>query len=260
MPSQAQFIRKRCGPCQPVSVHALPLAAAAGCGNLRYSAVPRVCVHEALIPMLGNLLRKSPSEPAVPRVLNVGGNSKEIPIPPHFDHWRHDLLDIDPRGKPDLLCDARELATQAAAIYDAIYCSHNLEHYLHHDSKRVLLGFLHVLKDSGFADIRVPDIGQLMRHCTAQNMDLDDVLYTSPAGPIMVRDVLWGFGAMIVKSGNDFYAHKTGFTRKSLTRILEDAGFAEVFIDEEGAATFEIRAIAFKHAGANPHKAALGIA
>lgn len=210
--------------------------------------------------MLGSFLRRSPPpEPAVPRVLNVGGNSKDIPIPPHFDHWRHDLLDIDPRGKPDLLCDARELVTQAAASYDAIYCSHNLEHYLHHDAKRVLLGFLHVLKDSGFADIRVPDIGQLMRHCTENNLDLDDVLYTSPAGPIMVRDVLWGLGTMIVKSGKDFYAHKTGFTRQSLTRILEDAGFAEVFLDEEGAAAFEIRAIAFKHAGDNPHKAALGI-
>lgn len=211
--------------------------------------------------MLGNFLRASPpAEPALPRVLNVGGNSKGIPIPPHFDHWRHDLLDIDPSGKPDLLCDARELATQAAASYDAIYCSHNLEHYLHHDARRVLLGFLHVLKDSGFADIRVPDIGQLMRHCVAGDLDLDDLLYNSPAGPIRVRDVFWGLGTMIERSGNDFFAHKTGFTRQSLTRILEDAGFAEVFLDVEGEPAFEIRAIAFKRAGTNPHKTLLGIA
>lgn len=209
--------------------------------------------------MFGKFLRKFPAA-AVLRVLNVGGNNKEIPIPSHFDQWQHDLLDIDPRGKPDLLCDARELATQTAASYDAVYCSHNLEHYLHHDARRVLLGFLHVLKESGFVDIRVPDIGQLIRHCGEKNLDLDDVLYISPAGPIMVRDVLWGLGTMIVKSGNDFFAHKTGFSRQSLTRILEDAGFAEVFLDGEGADPFEIRAIAFKNAGPNPHKAVLGIA
>ena len=201
----------------------------------------------------------SPSASTALRVLNVGGNSKEIPIPPHFAQWRHDLLDIDPRGNPDLLCDARELGAQPGASYDAIYCSHNLEHYLHHDAKRVLLGFLHVLKDGGFADIRVPDIGQVMRHCVASDLDLDDVMYTSPAGPIRVRDVFWGLGTMIERSGNDFYAHKTGFTRQSLTRILENAGFAEVFLDAEGEPAFEIRAIAFKRAGSNPHKTLLGI-
>ena len=60
--------------------------------------------------MLGKLFGKSPAPPTpdtaratstasasgVPAVLNVGGNSKLIPIPPHFGGWRHDLLDIDP--------------------------------------------------------------------------------------------------------------------------------------------------------------------
>jgi hypothetical protein len=219
--------------------------------------------------MLGRLFGKSPVtnragntlvRPPLGRVvLNVGGNSKQIAIPRHFDGWRHDLLDIDPTGKPDLLCDARELEALPGEQYDAIYCSHNLEHYLHHDARRVLRGFLSILKVDGFADIRVPDIGQVMRHCVANNMDLDDVLYESAAGPIMVRDVLWGWGRKIETSGNDFFAHKTGFTPTSLTRILEDAGFAEVFLDAADGPAFEIRALAFKRPGANPHKAALGI-
>ena len=33
------------------------------------------------------------------RVLNVGGGSKDIPIPSHYANWRHDLLDIDPKGQ-----------------------------------------------------------------------------------------------------------------------------------------------------------------
>ena len=38
-----------------------------------------------------------------PKVLNVGGNSKAIALPPIFDGYEHLLLDIDPTGKPDLL-------------------------------------------------------------------------------------------------------------------------------------------------------------
>ena len=49
-----------------------------------------------------------------------------------------------------------------------------------------------------------------------KNLDIDDFLYQSPEGPITVRDVIYGYGAEIERSGNDFYAHKTGFTKKSL--------------------------------------------
>src|SRR5438045_1858589 len=93
-----------------------------------------------------------------PRVLNVGGGSKEIPLPPHYADWEHVLLDIDPTAKPDVVCDARGLSALPAAEYDAIYCSHNLEHYYKHDGIKVLRGFMHVLKPNGFAEIRVPDI------------------------------------------------------------------------------------------------------
>jgi hypothetical protein len=43
------------------------------------------------------------------RVLNVGGNTKDIPLPENYRGWENVLLDIDPRGKPDVLCDARSL-------------------------------------------------------------------------------------------------------------------------------------------------------
>jgi NADH:ubiquinone oxidoreductase subunit len=63
------------------------------------------------------------------RVLNVGGNNKSIALPPQYAGWQHDLLDIDPRKNPDVLCDARELNKLPAAGYDSIYCAHSLEHY-----------------------------------------------------------------------------------------------------------------------------------
>ncbi|NOT15871.1 MAG: class I SAM-dependent methyltransferase [Methylotenera sp.] len=177
------------------------------------------------------------------KVLNVGGNNKAIPLPPQYADFEHILLDIDPTGLPDIVCDARELNQLEQAQFDAIYCSHNLEHYYWHDVPKVLAGFLHVLKEGGFAQIRVPDIEDLMKIVVEKGMDIDDVLYQSPAGPIKVIDVLYGFTKQIERSGVDFYAHKTGFTKKSLQNVLAQAGFSSVYFS---IGNIEIRAIAFK--------------
>lgn len=178
------------------------------------------------------------------RILNVGGNSKAIPLPAIYTGWEHLLLDIDPAGNPDIVCDARELAQQPAATCDAVYCSHNLEHYYRHDVARVLAGFAHVMKPDGFVHIVVPDIGGVMRHMVQKNMDIEDVLYQSPAGPITVRDVLYGYGAEIERSGNPFFAHKTGFTQKSLCATLQAAGFGWIY---SGCGNFEVVAYAFRN-------------
>ena len=202
--------------------------------------------------MLGSILKdlirgsanRAAAESGRRRVLNVGGGSKAIRIPGLYDGWEHVLLDIDGRGKPDVVCDARKLDTLTAGQFDAVYCSHNLEHYYPHDGAKVLKGFLHLLKADGFAEIRVPDIQAVMHRVVQSGMDISDVLYESAAGPISPHDVLYGFGKEIAQSGQDFYAHKTGFTVKTLRRALELAGFSKVFAFEMPNA-FELRAIAF---------------
>ncbi|MCB1977510.1 MAG: hypothetical protein KDE66_10970 [Nitrosomonas sp.] len=177
------------------------------------------------------------------KVLNVGGNNKSIPLPPQYTEFEHLLLDIDPRGEPDLVCDARKLATLDAGQFDAIYCSHNLEHYYRHDVRKVLSGFLHVLNETGFAHIRVPDIQEVMRITMEKNLDIDDFLYQSSAGPIMVSDVLYGYSVEIERSGQDFFSHKTGFTQKSLEKALQNAGFHKIYTTTRN---LEVVALAFK--------------
>jgi SAM-dependent methyltransferase len=159
------------------------------------------------------------------RFLNVGGGSKNIKVPEFYDGWEHVLLDIDPLGSPDVCLDARELMTITSDQFDAIYCSHNLEHYFAHDVRKVLRGFHHVLKPDGFAEIRVPDMGGLFEEILSRKLDIDDVLYDSSAGPIRVLDVIYGYGRQIEASGVDFYAHRTGFTRKSIAEALRQANF-----------------------------------
>ncbi|MEB3316548.1 MAG: class I SAM-dependent methyltransferase [Cyanobacteriota bacterium] len=189
----------------------------------------------------------------VKKVLNVGGNSKLISLPSQYAGFEHILLDIDPKGSPDIACDARHLTTLASAEFDAVYCSHNLEHYYRHDVPNVLAGFWHVLREDGFAHLRVPDLQAVMRRAVANDLDLEDILYVSPAGPIMVLDVLYGYGVEIERSGQDFFAHKTGFTPKSLRRVLQAAGFTKIYC---GTGNLEIRAIAFKRTP-NPETLAL---
>jgi SAM-dependent methyltransferase len=196
---------------------------------------------------------ETPSGASRLRLLNVGGNTKAIPLPPRYAEFEHVLLDIDPTGGADIVCDARDLSALEPKQFDAVYCSHNLEHYYRHDVPCVLAGFLHVLKDGAFAHIRVPDVQEVMKITTERGLDIDDVLYQSPAGPIMVLDVIYGYSVEIERSGQDFFAHKTGFTQKSLRQALSKAGFSTVDV---GTGNLEINAIAFK---GTPDPAAHGV-
>src|SRR5438270_12958162 len=97
------------------------------------------------------------------KVLNIGGGDKSVTIPAHFDGWQQDVLDIDPRVKPEICMDARELATRAVGEYDAVYCCHNLEHYYRHDAVRVIRGMRHVVKSDRFVEIVVSGMDWVMR-------------------------------------------------------------------------------------------------
>ena len=91
---------------------------------------------------------------------------------------------MDPSGEPDIVLDCRSLKEPPTEQFDAVYFSHNLEHYPRHNVPKVLTGFLNVLKAGGFAQIRVPDLGELIRGEAQNGMELDQVLYVSPMGPI----------------------------------------------------------------------------
>ena len=181
--------------------------------------------------------------PEARRVLNVGGGDKSIPIPDRYNGWEHLLLDIDARPGVDIVADARKLKSLEPGTFDAIYCSHTLEHFYYHDVPLVVQGFHHVLTPSGFIELRVPDLLAVMNEVITKNLDIEGILYQSRAGPIAVLDVIYGFRAEIQRSGNDFFAHKTGYSRDSLRRILGENGFPVTFSQRK---SFDIFMIAFK--------------
>lgn len=179
------------------------------------------------------------------KVLNVGGGTSRQ-LPAHYDGWTQLLMDIDPAVKPDICKDAKDLQELQGETFDAVYCSHNLEHFYKHDVPVVLKGFLHVLNDEGFAEIHVPNLPHLFRELASRNQDLDDVWYRISGGaPVTYHDVLYGWNEYM-RTGNLFYSHKCGFTAISLHKNLSEAGFGSVFVAEQGA---NLMAKAYKKEG-----------
>jgi SAM-dependent methyltransferase len=179
--------------------------------------------------------------PLPPRVLNVGGGTSRD-LPPHYKGWEQVLLDIDPNVKPDVVCDAKEMRKLPPAKYDAVFCSHNLEHFYRHEVPAVLAGFLHVLKPDGFVQIAVPDMMELFERVVRDCRDIDETWYSSSGGPISFHDVIYGWGKAVAQ-GNLYYAHKTGFSDKTLTKALSSAGFRHVMTAREQG---NLHAYAFK--------------
>lgn len=178
------------------------------------------------------------------KLLNVGGNSKTIAIPEIYQDFEHLILDIDERVAPDILGDARELKEQAACSVDAVYCSHNLEHYYEHELETVLSGFLHILKSGGFAHIVVPDIEAVIDTVAREKIGLTDHLYVTGSGiPIRPLDVIYGWSKEIRESGQDYFSHKTGFSEATLTKKLRESGFSKVASTRDN---LQISAVAFK--------------
>ena len=191
------------------------------------------------------------------KVLNVGGNNKAIPLPPYYRDFEHHLLDIDPTGQPDIVADARSLFYLPRVSYDAIYCSHNLEHYPRHQASRVLTGFWHIIKPAGFVEIRVPDLLEVMERVVKSTLDLDDALYHLVDGqPILVHDVLYGYGVKMEATGEEFYAHRSGFSEPSLRRFMFAHGFPWL-VSKHGK--LEVRMLAFKTKPSKALLAELGV-
>ena len=176
------------------------------------------------------------------RVLNVGGGASRD-IPKIFKGWDQDLLDADASVNPDICCDAKQMNTLPASKYDAVFCSHTLEHFYRHDVDWVLRGFRHVLKRDGFANVIVPDMMTLIKRMNESGADIGDVWYHASGSAITFHDVMYGWHRMM-ESGNLYYAHKCGFSQKTLNAALRRAGFASVRTASDGMGN--LFAFAFK--------------
>ena len=160
------------------------------------------------------------------RLLNVGGQSKDIPLLPIFEEvYEQDMLDIDPTHNPEVLCDAREMLHLPPETYDMIYCSHNLEHYSSVELADVLTGFYHVMKVGGRIAVIVPNARAVIYAMVSSGQSLEDECYVAQGGlSISYADILWGCKA-VMQTGKPYYQHKYGFDPISLLTLMDAYGF-----------------------------------
>jgi SAM-dependent methyltransferase len=170
---------------------------------------------------------KEPSK----RVLNVGSGLKS-PQSLHrlfqTSEWAEIRFDIDPAAFPDIRGSIADLAQLCPpSSFDAVWASHSIEHLYAHEVDAALSGMHRVLKPDGFVFINCPDIEAIASVIVEKGIEAE--LYQSPAGPISALDVLFGHSASIAK-GNEYMAHKTGFTASRLGSLLVAAGFKTALV------------------------------
>lgn len=186
------------------------------------------------------------SEPGDKTLLHIGcGTASPERLPECFRgvHWREIKLDIDPRVNPDIVASLTDMSMVATASADAVWSSHNLEHLEGFQVPKALEEICRVLKPGGFALITLPDLGRIAQLITEGRAD--QVLYTSPAGPITPLDMLFGHQASLTR-GNHYMAHRTGFTAERLGTMLAEAGFGEVRVVK--GRSFDLWAVALNDA------------
>ncbi len=180
------------------------------------------------------------------QVLHVGCGHKSLQhLPPPFQDgsWAEIRLDIDPKCAPDIIGTVVNMNGVAAGAVDAVFSSHNIEHVFPHEVETVLGEFMRVLKPEGFAVITCPDLQCLGEAIAAGRLEAP--LYTSPAGPIAPLDILYGHRASIAR-GQTYMAHHGGFTRDTLSKALERAGFAGVGVRPRREGSVNLWAVATK--------------
>lgn len=166
------------------------------------------------------------------KLLHVGCNRNQSPIPVDFKEYKEVRLDIDKEVEPDIVADIKDMKNVEDSSHDAVFSSHNIEHLYLHEVPQALSEFARVLKGGGQLIITMPDVQRVAEHVAQGNID-DQPLFNSPMGPIFAIDILYGHTGKISK-GNQFWAHRTGFTAKSLGAKLVAAGFFDILIVREG--------------------------
>jgi SAM-dependent methyltransferase len=145
------------------------------------------------------------------KVLHAGCGGDRVPE--WLAHSEETRLDIDEQHQPDVVASITDMG--AVGPFDAVYCSHCLEHLPAHEVGVALREFLRVLRPGGVACVIVPNLEGIAPD--------ESVVYQSAAGPITGRDMYYGHADLSAK--NPYMAHKTGFVPDTLRRAFMDAGF-----------------------------------
>jgi SAM-dependent methyltransferase len=162
------------------------------------------------------------------RVLHVGCGG--VILPHWFEGMQEVRLDIDPDMKPDIVASMTDMGE--IGEYEALFCSHALEHLYPHEVQKALAEFKRVLKPEAHAIIFVPDLEDVR--------PTEEILLVSPAGPITGLDMIFGHRVQLEGSAvhgaslRVYFRDHASRTRQSWIQPLFDDSIAELQPDGSG--------------------------
>ncbi|MFN3885128.1 MAG: class I SAM-dependent methyltransferase [Rhodocyclaceae bacterium] len=171
-------------------------------------------------------------------LLHVGCGQQTLDDLPTGFHegFREIRVDLDPDARPDLITSFTDLSAIPDASIDAIFSSHTIEHLYWFEVPRALAECRRVLRSDGLLVITCPDL-QSAAAMIAEDR-IDAVAYHSPAGPITPFDIVYSYRPF-VQMAPQTMSHKCGFTLRTLSEAVRDAGF-QSFIGHRRAQLFDL--------------------
>ena len=157
--------------------------------------------------------------------VGCGYRTKKDTLKYYDDEWKETRVDINKNVNPDILGSMKDLSNVQNNYYDSVFSSHSIEHVYAHEVDGVLKEFHRVLNMNGLLVITCPELKSICKLVLEDK--LLDIAYESAAGPISPIDMIWGHRVPI-KKGNEFMAHKCGFTLKTLMSACTNANFKSV--------------------------------
>jgi len=139
------------------------------------------------------------------------------------DNWKEIRFDIDEKVNPDIVGTLLDMSQVETGSVDAIFSSHNIEHIFPHEVSIALKEFYRVLKDDGMVVLACPDL-QSVCEAVVNDKLLEPLYETSHGDKIAPIDILYGWRTPIAE-GNEYMAHKGGFTYSVLNGAFLEAGF-----------------------------------
>lgn len=150
------------------------------------------------------------------KLLHVGCGGD--PLPAWLGQYDETRLDIDASHNPHIVADMVSLGD--IGTFEAVFCSHALEHLPPHQVNDALREFHRVLSPGGALILFVPDLEGVEA--------TDEPLFNAPCGPICGLDLIYGYRKMLKEK--PYMAHRTGFVQRTFHAALVNAGFNEVSV------------------------------
>lgn len=177
----------------------------------------------------------------VKRLLHAGCGSKLNKVPREFAAYEEVRLDCAQAVAPDIVASIVAMPMIEDAAFDALYCSHTLEHLYAHEVAMALAEFQRILRPGATLLVVAPDLQSIGGKLALDQADF--LVYQSPIGPVTALDMIYGMRSAI-GAGNLFMGHKTGFTTSVLKNALDAAGFVKVEVSRDKP--YELHAHAMK--------------